>query len=152
MKGFGNLLDGYRRFRANRFASERERWEQLAEAQEPRAVVIACSDSRADPATIFDTYPGEIFVIRNVANLVPPFEPDSGTRRPLAHSGHSGSSMESTSTRGDGDWGIHMRSVTAAAGPPFQASVRIRSSLARLFVARSGHPGSALGVSRLSRH
>ena len=78
MQGFGNLLDGYRRFRANRFASERERWEQLAEAQEPRAVVIACSDSRADPATIFDTHPGEIFVIRNVANLVPPFEPGGG--------------------------------------------------------------------------
>ena len=78
MQGFGNLLDGYRRFRANRFASERQRWQQLAEGQAPRAIVIACSDSRADPATIFDTDPGEIFVIRNVANLVPPFEPGGG--------------------------------------------------------------------------
>ena len=78
MKGFGNLLDGYRRFRANRFESERNRWEELAESQEPRAIVIACCDSRTDPATIFDTDPGEIFVIRNVANLVPPFEVGGG--------------------------------------------------------------------------
>ena len=78
MKGFGNLLDGYRRFRANKFETARERWQQLAESQEPRAIVIACSDSRADPATIFDTDPGEIFVIRNVANLIPPFEPGGG--------------------------------------------------------------------------
>ena len=78
MKGFGNLLEGYRRFRSNRFATARDRWQQLAEGQAPRAVVIACSDSRADPATIFDTDPGEIFVVRNVANLVPPFETGGG--------------------------------------------------------------------------
>jgi len=78
MQGFGNLLDGYRRFRANRFETERGRWQELAEGQSPRAVVIACSDSRADPATIFDTNPGEIFVVRNVANLVPPFETGGG--------------------------------------------------------------------------
>ena len=78
MKGFGNLLDGYRRFRANRFETARGRWQQLAEGQAPRAVVIACSDSRADPATIFDSPPGEIFVVRNVANLVPPFETGGG--------------------------------------------------------------------------
>ncbi len=78
MQGFGNLLEGYRRFRANRFDTARERWQQLADGQAPRAVVIACSDSRADPATIFDTDPGEIFVIRNVANLVPPFESGGG--------------------------------------------------------------------------
>ena len=78
MQGFGNLLEGYQRFRANRFETERGRWHELAEGQSPRAVVIACSDSRADPATIFDTSPGEIFVVRNVANLVPPFEPGGG--------------------------------------------------------------------------
>jgi len=78
MQGFGNLLEGYRRFRANRFETERGRWKELAEGQSPRAVVIACSDSRADPATIFDTDPGEIFVVRNVANLVPPFETGGG--------------------------------------------------------------------------
>ena len=78
MEGFGNLLEGYRRFRANRFETERERWQELAEGQAPRAIIIACSDSRADPATIFDTNPGEIFVVRNVANLVPPFETRGG--------------------------------------------------------------------------
>ena len=78
MKGFGNLLEGYRRFRANRFESERQRWRDLAEGQKPRAIVIACSDSRADPSTIFDADPGEIFVVRNVANLVPPFEGNGG--------------------------------------------------------------------------
>ena len=51
MKGFGNLLEGYRRFRANRFESERQRWRDLAEGQKPRAIVIACSDSRADGRT-----------------------------------------------------------------------------------------------------
>ena len=78
MKGFGNLLEGYRRFRANRFEAARAQFQQLAEGQAPRAVVIACCDSRADPATIFDTDPGEIFVVRNVANLVPPFETGGG--------------------------------------------------------------------------
>lgn len=78
MRGFGNLLEGYQRFRSNRFEQEKPRWRKLAEGQAPRAIVIACSDSRADPATIFDTDPGEIFVVRNVANLVPPFESDGG--------------------------------------------------------------------------
>ena len=78
MQGFGNLLEGYRRFRSNRYEAERGRWKELAEGQAPRAIVIACSDSRADPATIFDTDPGEIFVVRNVANLVPPFEANGG--------------------------------------------------------------------------
>lgn len=78
MKGFGNLLEGYRRFRTNRYEAEKSRWRELAEGQAPRAVVIACCDSRADPATIFDTDPGEIFVVRNVANLVPPFEANGG--------------------------------------------------------------------------
>lgn len=78
MEGFGNLLAGYRRFRANRVEAERERWKELAEGQSPRAIIIACSDSRADPATIFDTDPGEIFVVRNVANLVPPYERGGG--------------------------------------------------------------------------
>ena len=78
MQGFGNLLEGYRRFRANRYEAEKSRWRELAEAQAPRAIIIACCDSRADPATIFDTDPGEIFVVRNVANLVPPFEANGG--------------------------------------------------------------------------
>jgi len=78
VRGFGNLIDGYRRFRANQSSLKREQWRQLAEGQSPRAVIIACCDSRADPATIFDADPGDIFVVRNIANLVPPFEPNGG--------------------------------------------------------------------------
>ncbi len=77
MSGFDILLDGYRRFRAQGWATQRARWSELAEGQNPSTLVIACSDSRVDPAQIFDVSPGEIFVVRNVANLVPPFENDS---------------------------------------------------------------------------
>ena len=74
MRGYGNLIDGYRRFRADQSSPAREQWQQLVEGQSPRAVIIACCDSRADPAIIFDADPGDIFVIRNVANLAPPFD------------------------------------------------------------------------------
>jgi len=77
MATFGDLIEGYRRFRAGGWAEQHERWAELAEGQRPRVMVIACSDSRVDPAQIFDARPGEIFVVRNVGNLVPPFEPDS---------------------------------------------------------------------------
>jgi carbonic anhydrase len=70
------MIEGYRRFRATGWARERERWAELAEGQSPDILVIACSDSRVDPATIFDAKPGEMFVVRNIAALVPPFEPD----------------------------------------------------------------------------
>ena len=78
MEEFGRLLAGYRRFREHRYETEKSRWRALAEGQSPHTLIIACSDSRADPATIFDTDPGEIFVVRNVANLVPPFESGGG--------------------------------------------------------------------------
>ncbi len=71
------MLEGYRRFRTTGWARERERWSELAEGQSPEVLVIACSDSRVDPATIFDAKPGEMFVIRNVAALVPPHETDA---------------------------------------------------------------------------
>jgi carbonic anhydrase len=74
---FASLIEGYRRFRARGWAAQRERWAELAEGQSPKVMVIACSDSRVDPTQIFDARPGEMFVVRNVANLVPPFEPDS---------------------------------------------------------------------------
>ena len=73
-----DLLAGYRRFRDSGWKPERERWEALREGQQPRVMVIACSDSRVDPSHIFDVSPGEIFVVRNVAALVPPFETTPG--------------------------------------------------------------------------
>jgi carbonic anhydrase len=75
---FARLLSGYRRFRETGWARRRERWEALRESQQPEIMVIACSDSRVDPAQVFDVDPGEIFVVRNVAALVPPFETAPG--------------------------------------------------------------------------
>lgn len=67
------LLEGYRRFRTEVWPKERARYETLAnEGQRPETLVIACSDSRVDPQTVFDAGPGELFVVRNVAALVPP--------------------------------------------------------------------------------
>jgi carbonic anhydrase len=73
------LFDGYRRFRKDVWPRARSRYEALAASgQRPEVLVVACSDSRVDPQTIFDTGPGELFVLRNVAALVPPFRPDGG--------------------------------------------------------------------------
>src|SRR5690349_6711145 len=72
------LIEGYRRFRENRRAHERERWAELAEGQSPEVMILACADSRSDPAEIFDARPGEIFVARNIAALAPPFETNPG--------------------------------------------------------------------------
>jgi carbonic anhydrase len=69
------LIDGYKNFLEGRFARERERYETLADAgQRPEILVIGCCDSRVSPEVIFDAGPGELFVVRNVANLVPPYE------------------------------------------------------------------------------
>jgi carbonic anhydrase len=73
-----DLIEGYHRFRKSGWQRERERWSELAEGQSPKVMVIACSDSRVDPAQIFDCKPGEIFVVRNVANLAPPYETTPG--------------------------------------------------------------------------
>ena len=78
MTDFNDLVAGYHRFREGDWARQRERWSRLAEAQQPKLLVIACSDSRVDPSQIFDASPGEMFVVRNVANLVPPFELGGG--------------------------------------------------------------------------
>ena len=71
-----HLLAGYKRFREGTYAQNQERFESLASAQSPKAAIVCCCDSRADPSMILDVNPGELFVIRNVANLVPPYETD----------------------------------------------------------------------------
>ncbi len=72
-----DLIKGYRRFRAGTWRAERSRFEELSRlGQRPRALVIACSDSRTDPQMVFNAAPGELFVVRNVANLAPPYGPD----------------------------------------------------------------------------
>jgi carbonic anhydrase len=72
-----NLLEGHRRFLRDQHAPERGRYIQLAEhGQIPTAMVIACCDARVDVSAIFDAAPGELFILRNVANLVPPYEPE----------------------------------------------------------------------------
>ena len=78
MKTFGDMLDGYRQFRDGDWKTQRDRWEHLAQGQSPQVMVISCSDSRVDPAQILDVAPGEIFVVRNVAALVPPYETTPG--------------------------------------------------------------------------
>lgn len=73
------LLAGYQRFRTTVWPALSQRYARLARrGQQPATAVIACSDSRLDPQTIFDAEPGELFVIRNVAGLVPAYAPDGG--------------------------------------------------------------------------
>lgn len=79
MPEFAQLLEGYRRFREQGYPQQKLRFDRLAEeGQRPKLMIIGCSDSRVDPAQIFDVDPGEIFVVRNVAALVPPFETTPG--------------------------------------------------------------------------
>jgi carbonic anhydrase len=71
------LVEGYRDFLDGRLRHEQDRYRELAEAgQSPEVMVIGCCDSRVSPEAIFDARPGELFVVRNVANIVPPYEPD----------------------------------------------------------------------------
>jgi carbonic anhydrase len=73
-----DFIAGYRRFRTGTWRNERARFDALSKfGQRPRALVIGCSDSRTDPQMVFNAAPGELFVIRNVANLVPPYGPDN---------------------------------------------------------------------------
>jgi carbonic anhydrase len=73
-----DLIAGYRRFRARRYREARDLFRSLRDGQRPATMIIACADSRADPSMIFDSAPGELFVVRNVAALVPPFEESAG--------------------------------------------------------------------------
>jgi len=72
-----HLLNGYRNFMSGRYSAESNRYQTLArDGQSPTTMVIACCDSRSAPETIFDAGPGELFVVRNVANIIPPYTPD----------------------------------------------------------------------------
>jgi carbonic anhydrase len=74
------LIEGYRAFVDTRLPLERSRYQKLAETgQRPEVMVICCCDSRVSPEVIFDAHPGELFVVRNVANLVPPYSPSGFT-------------------------------------------------------------------------
>lgn len=72
------LLDGYRDFCREEYKTQREHYAELAKGQNPHTLIIACSDSRVDPAVVFNARPGDLFVVRNVANLVPPRDDDGG--------------------------------------------------------------------------
>ena len=74
-----HLLEGYRAFTSQRLPTEQSRYRELSErGQSPAVMVIGCCDSRVSPEVIFDAGPGELFVVRNVANLVPVYQPDGG--------------------------------------------------------------------------
>ena len=73
------LLEGYHTFASQRLPTEQARYRELSQVgQSPETMVIGCCDSRVSPEVIFDAGPGELFVVRNVANLVPPYQPDGG--------------------------------------------------------------------------
>lgn len=76
MQDLREFVSGFQRFQKNYFDGDNTLFTELRQGQKPRVLVIACSDSRVDPALITDCNPGDMFVIRNVANLVPPYCPD----------------------------------------------------------------------------
>jgi carbonic anhydrase len=79
MPEFAALVAGYRRFRSSSYVAQKARFDALSsEGQAPPVMIISCCDSRVDPATVFDTVPGQVFALRNVANLVPPYEEGGG--------------------------------------------------------------------------
>ncbi|MHA6333521.1 carbonic anhydrase [Qipengyuania sp. CAU 1752] len=78
MPEFAKILEGYKRFRQDIYPVQRDRFERLKEGQHPKLMIISCCDSRVEPAQIFDVDPGEVFVVRNVAALVPPYETTPG--------------------------------------------------------------------------
>lgn len=77
MDDIKKLIKGFKRFQKNYFKGDDVLFDQLRHGQTPKVLLIGCSDSRVDPAILTDCQPGDLFVIRNVANLIPPYEPDA---------------------------------------------------------------------------
>jgi len=89
------LTQGYRSFLGGRFASERARYQDLASSgQSPSIMVIGCVDSRVSPEVIFDAAPGELLVARNVANLVPRYEPPTTAETDISHQHGTSAALE----------------------------------------------------------
>jgi len=78
MQSVKKLGKGFGRFKREYFGKDKSLFKELVKGQRPKTLVVSCSDSRVDPAIIFDCRPGELFMVRNVANLVPPYNPDGG--------------------------------------------------------------------------
>ncbi|MEP1143074.1 MAG: carbonic anhydrase [Henriciella sp.] len=78
MRTIPELLDGYKAFRNGAYAEKSELYHELGKGQDPDIMIIGCADSRAEPAEIFNAAPGQLFIVRNVANLVPPYEETDG--------------------------------------------------------------------------
>lgn len=78
MNSISGLLKGYREFRDGRYQQQAKLYEALGKGQSPNIMIIGCADSRAEPAEIFNAAPGQLFIVRNVANLVPPYEQTDG--------------------------------------------------------------------------
>ncbi len=78
MRGVKKLGSGFKRFKKEYFGKNSTLFKELNKGQRPKTLVISCSDSRVDPAIMFDCRPGELFIVRNVANLVPSYNPDGG--------------------------------------------------------------------------
>jgi carbonic anhydrase len=78
MKDIERFITGFRNFRNDYFGPESSHFEPLKHGQSPKTMIIGCSDSRVDPAILTNSAPGDIFTVRNVANLVPPFQDDGG--------------------------------------------------------------------------
>ncbi|MFN3609970.1 MAG: carbonic anhydrase [Hyphomonas sp.] len=78
MNTVDDMITGYRRFRSGAYAEQVELYQRLSQGQDPDIMLIGCADSRAEPSDIFNAAPGQMFVVRNVANLVPPYQPNGG--------------------------------------------------------------------------